>query len=187
MTARPERRPPTAAPPDSDAMLHLCRENLRLLNRLAQRHEVGRTPPRPGGRLLISPEAVAEYLGPEMVDLAQEQLRVILLDNKNCVLGVSLVYQGGINAIAVAMRDCFREAVRANAAGVIWVHNHPSGDPTPSLEDRRITIEAARAGALLDVELIDHIVVARQGHVSLRRAGMFGVDLVRHDPERDVA
>lgn len=187
MTARLERHP--APPPSSDSaeVLRLCRENLILLNRLAERYEVGRTPPSPDGHRLSSPEAVVEYLGPEMNDLAQEQLRVILLDNKNSVLGVSFVYQGGINAITVCLRDCFREAVRANAAAVIWVQNHPSGDPTPSPEDRRMTIEAARVGAILDIELIDHIVIARHGHFSLRRAGMFGVDADRYAAEQDAA
>ena len=103
-----------------------------------------------------------------------EQLRAILLDTRKRVLGVCLVHQGGIDTIDVCLRDCFREAVRANAAGVILLHNHPSGDPSPSFEDHRVTMEAARAGELLGIELVDHIVVAREGHVSLRRAGLFG-------------
>ena len=172
MTAR-RRRPATLPPADRARVLRLCRENLRLLNHLVLHEEVGRAGAALDGRELSSPEAVAAYLGPEMADLAQEQLRAVLLDRKNRVLAVSFVYQGGIDTIAVCLRDCFREAVRANAAGVILVHNHPSGDPTPSPEDRTITLEAARAGALLDIELVDHIIVAREGHVSLRRAGLF--------------
>jgi len=187
MTARRDCPPPSLSPTDSAEALRLGRENLRLLRRLAGCHEVGRATPAPDGHQLSSPEAVAEYLGPEMIDLAQEQLRVILLDTKNRVLGVSFVYQGGISAITVSMRDCFRDAVRANAAGVIWVHNHPSGDPTPSPEDRRITITAARAGELLDIELIDHIIVARQGHASLRRAGVFLSDAGIFAPDREAA
>jgi DNA repair protein RadC len=172
MTAR-RRRPAILPPADRARVLRLCRENLRLLHRLVQHDEVGRTAAALDGRELSSPEAVVAYLGPEMADLAQEQLRAVLLDRKNRMLAVSFVYQGGIDTIAVCLRDCFRDAVRANAAGVILVHNHPSGDPTPSLEDRIITLEAARAGALLDIELVDHIIVGREGHVSLRRAGLF--------------
>ena len=173
MAARRSRRPAALAPSDSARALRLCRENLGLLHRLVQGSEAGRAAPALDGRRLTSPEAVVEFLGPELVDLAQEQLRAVLLDCKNRVLGVSFVYQGGLNAITVCLRGCFREAVRANAAAVILVHNHPSGDPTPSPDDRRVTAAAARAGELLDIELVDHIVVAREGHVSLRRAGLF--------------
>ena len=163
----------TGAPPDDTEALRLCRENLRLLDRLVQRSEVGRAAPVLDARQLTTPEAVVDYLGPEMTDLAQEQLRVVLLDSTNRVLGISFVYQGGIDEIVVCLRDCFRAAVRANAAAVVFVHNHPSGDPTPSIQDQRMTAAAARAGELLDIALVDHIVVARGGHVSLRRAGLF--------------
>lgn len=186
MTAR-RRRPATLPPADRARVLRLCRENLRLLHRLVQHDEVGRTGAALDGRELSSPEAVAAYLGPEMADLAQEQLRAVLLDCKNRVLAVSFVYQGGIDSIAVCLRDCFRDAVRANAAGVILVHNHPSGDPTPSLEDRTITSEAARAGAILDIELVDHIIIGRAGHISLRRAGLFAPRALPENRDREVA
>lgn len=177
MTGRRDGRSGRHARPGEAEALRLCRENLRLLHRLVLRDEVGRSAPAPDGRQLTSPEAVAEYLGPEMRDLAQEQLRVILLDSKNRVLGASFVYQGGIDAITICLRDCFREAVRANAAAVVFVHNHPSGDPTPSPDDQRVTAEACRAGELLGIELVDHIIIARGGHVSLRRAGLLARDM----------
>ena len=186
MAARRRQRPPGLSPAERARALRLCRENLRLLHTLVGRGEVGRIP-APGGRPLTSPEEAVAFLGPEMVDLAQEQLRAILLDTRKRVLGVSLVHQGGLDSIEVCLRDCFREAVRANAAGVILLHNHPSGDPSPSIEDRLITIEAARAGELLGIELVDHIVVATEGHVSLRRAGLFATPFRPVALEREAA
>ena len=82
-----------------------------------------------------SPEDVANLLSIEMAALEQEQLRVVLLDTKNNVVAAVLVYQGGINSISVRPADCYREAVRVGAASIIVLHNHPSGDPTPSPED----------------------------------------------------
>lgn len=160
-------------PPEAAALLHLVRENLRLLAELVNRYEVGRLEAPADERVVRCPADVAEYLGAELSELAQEQLRVILLDTKNRVLGVQLVYQGGINATAIRLADCFREAVARGAAAVILVHNHPSGEPTPSPEDARLTEEAGRAGELLGIELLDHVVVARQGHVSLREHGLY--------------
>ena len=154
-------------PPDAASILHLVRENLRLLAELVSRYEVGRLDVQLETRKVKKPEDVAEYLGAELADLAQEQLRVVLLDTKNQVMGVSLVYQGGLNAAVVRIADCFREAVRAGATAVILVHNHPSGDPSPSPDDVRLTAEVARAGELLGIEVLDHLVVAMKGYVSL--------------------
>ncbi|HZR98672.1 MAG TPA: JAB domain-containing protein [Chloroflexota bacterium] len=160
-------------PPDAAELLHLVRQNLRLLAELVDRYEVGRLGVGASDQVLRSPADVAAYLGAELADLAQEQLRVVLLDTKNHVVGIQLVYQGGLNATAIRLADCFREAVARGAAALILVHNHPSGDPTPSPEDVRLTREAGRAGDLLGVELLDHIVVGRQGHVSLRERGLY--------------
>lgn len=160
-------------PPDAAELLHLVRENLRLLAGLVARYELGHLGASAAEHVVRSPSDVAAYLGAELVDLAQEQLRVVLLDTKNRVVGTQLVYQGGINATAVRLADCYREAVARGAAAVILVHNHPSGEPTPSPEDVRLTAEAGRAGELLGIELLDHVVVARQGHVSLREHGLY--------------
>jgi DNA repair protein RadC len=123
-------------PPEGAAMLHLIRENLRLLRELATRYEIGWLPPElltSNAPVVRSPRDVAEYLRAELAGLVQEQLRVVLLNTKNRILGVALIYQGGVNAATVAsLADCFREAVRVGASSVVFVHNHPSGDPTPS-------------------------------------------------------
>ena len=151
------------------------RENLRLMAQLASRYEVQGLEPTLQGQAAValrSPDQVAEYLGPELRALAQEQLRAVLLDTKLHVLGTPLIYQGGLNATVVRLADCFREAVRLGADSLILVHNHPSGDATPSPEDVRLTADAAQAGEVLGIAVLDHIVIGRPGFVSLRERGL---------------
>lgn len=173
MTRPADARQLSLIPPDAAALLHLVRENLRLLAELVTRYEVGRLEAPAEDRSVRCPADVAAYLGAELSDLAQEQLRVLLLDTKNRIVGTQLVYQGGLNTTAIRLADCFREAVARGAAAVIFTHNHPSGDPTPSPEDVRLTREAGQVGELLGIELLDHIVVGRQGHVSLHERGLY--------------
>jgi DNA repair protein RadC len=155
-------------------VIDLVRQNLRLLAELVHRYEVSHKDGSSEGRVVRKPADVIGYLGPELADLAQEQLRVVLLDTKNRVLGATLVYQGGLNAIVVRLADCFREAVRANAAAILLVHNHPSGDPDPSNDDVRITREAAQVGELLGIDLLDHVIVGGcSKFVSLRERGFY--------------
>ena len=84
---------------------------------------------------------------------------------------ITLVYQGGLNSLVVRLADVFRDAVARGAAAIILVHNHPSGDPTPSPEDVRMTEEAIRAGELLGIDVLDHLVVG-DSYVSLREKGL---------------
>ncbi len=119
-----------------------------------------------------SPADVASLLQFEMGALEQEQLRVVLLDTKNRVLGVRTVYVGSANATTVRVGEVFREAIRENSTALIVVHNHPSGDPTPSPEDARVTQAFVEGGKLLDVEVLDHVVVAQRGYVSLKERGL---------------
>ena len=116
-------------PPDAAELLHLVRQNLRLLAALVARYEIGQLDAPAAEQVVNGPADVAAYLGAELVELAQEQLRVVLLDTKNHVVGTQLVYQGGINATAIRLADCFREAVAHGAAAIILCHNHPSGAP----------------------------------------------------------
>ena len=164
-------------PPDAATLLHLVRENLRLLAELSQRYEVAHTAIAVDGRQTVRrPADVADLLGPEMVDLAQEQLRVVLLDTKRHILGIHLVYQGGVNAVVIRLGDVFREAVARGAAAILLVHNHPSGSAEPSADDVRLTKEAAEAGRLLGVEVLDHLILAKGGFVSLRENGLYSPD-----------
>ena len=160
-------------PPATAEIMHLVRENLRLLIDLANQCEVSRIDVAGDVRTVRGPADVVQYLEAEMAPLAQEQLRVANLDTKNHLLSTSLVYQGGLNATVIRLADCFREAVRVGAAAVILVHNHPSGDPTPSPEDIRLTAEAGHVGELLGIDVLDHIVIGRPGFVSLRERGLY--------------
>ena len=174
--------------PDAAVIVQLVRENLRLLEPLVARVEVARRidsgdagdaenggDSDAAGRAVIrNPDGVVRLLGTELAALQQEQLRVVLLDTQNTVLGTRLVYQGGLNTTAVvSLADFFREAVRIGANAIVLAHNHPSGDPTPSPEDIRITGEIGRAGDLLGIEVLDHIVIGRGRHVSLREQGLY--------------
>lgn len=118
-----------------------------------------------------SPQDVANLLLSEMGLLEQEELRVVLLNTRNQVLGVNAVYRGSVNTSLVRVGELFREAVRQNCPAVVLVHNHPSGDPTPSADDVKMTKQAVEAGRLLDIEVLDHLVVAQQGFVSLKEKG----------------
>lgn len=154
-------------------LAHLARETLRLLAELSARYEVGQVAVSAREKTVDSPQSVAEYLSPEMAALEQEQLRVVMLDVKNRLLGVNMVYQGGINQAVVSLGDVFREAIRLGATAIILAHNHPSGDPSPSPEDVRLTQHAGEVGALLDIELLDHIVIGRPEFISLREQGLY--------------
>ncbi len=127
----------------------------------------------PTGRWSIrGPHDVADRLVLQMGRLEREELRVVLLDTKNHVLRVPTVYQGNVSSSLVRIGELFRDAVRLNAAGVILVHNHPSGDPTPSPDDLHLTAEALAAGRLLDIALLDHLVIGHDVYVSLRDRGV---------------
>ena len=122
---------------------------------------------------ISEPEDVVRLLGAEMGLLEQEELRVLLLNTKNQVQAVATVYRGNVNATQVRVAELFRDAVRRNCPAIVAVHNHPSGDPTPSRDDIRLTQDLVRAGILLDIELLDHIVLAAGSrHVSLRGEGL---------------
>lgn len=127
----------------------------------------------PAGRLTVrSPRDVAERLVLQMGRLEREELRVVLLNTKNVVLRVATVYQGNVSSSLVRVGELFRDAVRLNASGLILVHNHPSGDPTPSPDDLHLTAETLAAGRLLDIDLLDHLVVGHDAWVSLRDRGV---------------
>jgi len=118
-----------------------------------------------------TPADVAERLLPEMGHLDREEMLVCLLNTRNVVLGRSTVYVGNLAGSPVRIGEVYREAVRRQAAAVIVAHNHPSGDPSPSGDDLRITADLADAGRLLDIELLDHLVIGHDRWVSLRAAG----------------
>jgi DNA repair protein RadC len=108
----------------------------------------------------------------EMGQLDQEHLRTICLDTKNRVQKIQTVYIGSLNSSLVRIGELYKEAIRLNSAAVILVHNHPSGDPTPSPEDVLVTRQAVDAGKLLDIDCLDHLVIGQGRYVSMRERGL---------------
>jgi DNA repair protein RadC len=115
---------------------------------------------------------VAERLAPQLGALEREELHVLLLNTKNVVSRQVVVYRGNVSTAVVRIGELFRDAVATHSAGIVIVHNHPSGDPEPSAEDVHLTAEAIAAGRLLDITVLDHVVVATDGYVSLRDRGV---------------
>ena len=160
-------------PTKDAALLEALRANLHLLGELAVRYDVATRPEGPEDLPAINcPEDVRRLLGPEMSALAQEQLRVLLLNTRNQVVGQRVVYQGNVNSSIVRPAEVLRPAVLEAVPSIIVSHNHPSGDPTPSPEDAAITRELAQAGKLLGIELLDHVVIGGERFVSLKERGL---------------
>jgi len=118
------------------------------------------------------PADVAALLGPRLRDLAVEEFHVLALDSQSRVRRDVLVSRGLLNSALVHPREVFRAAIAEAAAGIIVVHNHPSGDPTPSAEDRAVTRQLSEAGRLLDLPVYDHVIVAGDRFVSFVTAGL---------------
>jgi DNA repair protein RadC len=137
--------------------------------------ELGRRAQLGGGverQQIRSPQDAADLVLLEMGALEQEEMRVMLLDTRNRVLGVETIYRGNVNSAIVRTSEVFREAVRRNAPSVIIFHAHPSGDPEPSPDDVSTTRTIVEAGKLLDVETLDHIIIGHGRFVSLKERGL---------------
>ena len=161
--------PTVPATPEGEAVLEALRSNLNLLGELAARYQVAFQPERSAERPQINcPEDVHRLLGPEMSALAQEQLRVILLNTRNQVMGQRVIYIGNVNSSVVRPAEVLRAAVIENAPSIIVSHNHPSSDPTPSPEDVSITRDLAASAKLLGIDLLDHVVIGGDRWVSLK-------------------
>jgi len=119
-----------------------------------------------------SPADVAALVQYEMSALEQEHLRVLLLDTRNHVIDIVEVYQGSVNMSQIRVGEVFKAAIRRNATAVIVVHNHPSGDPTPSPDDQAVTRALVQAGKLLDLEVLDHIIIGQGRSVSMKERGL---------------
>jgi DNA repair protein RadC len=119
-----------------------------------------------------SPADAAERVKYEMSVLEQEHLRVMLLDTRNHVLDTVEIYRGSVNSSQVRVAEVFRPAIRRGAPAIIVIHNHPSGDPTPSPDDVAVTRAFVQAGKLLDIEVLDHLVIGQGRYVSLKERGL---------------
>jgi DNA repair protein RadC len=146
------------------------------LARLRAGVELGRrmlTEPFQNRPIIRSPADAAELLMPEMAGLEQEQMRVLLLNTKNHVVGMSLIYQGSVHTTVIRVSELFRDAIRQNCSAIIVAHSHPSGDPSPSPDDVSSTMEIVKSGKLLDITVMDHLVIGNAGRwISLKERGL---------------
>ena len=129
--------------------------------------------------LLDTPERIADLLREESRPQDVEQFRVVLLNTRRRLIGLEAISQGTLDTLLVHPREVFKRAIAANASAVVLVHNHPSGDPTPSEADIKVTRDLIRAGQLLKIEVLDHVIIGRRtverqkDYVSLRELGYF--------------
>jgi len=128
--------------------------------------------PEPYGRTMDSGEAVARLARPLLKDLPQEHVLALLLDSRHRLIGVQTVAVGGLTEAIVEPSAVFRAAIVVGAAGVVLVHVHPSGDPTPSAADIVLTRRLSEAGTVVGIPLLDHVVVAEGGFYSLASHGL---------------
>lgn len=167
-----ERQPPPSQlsflAPDDAHMVHMMRRFLAEASRIYETR-TGASLENPV--MLTKPAEVYEFLRLEMAGLEQEQLRVLSLTTKHHVISAPTVYQGTIGSTPIRVAEIFRPAIVANAAAIIVAHNHPSGDPAASPDDIHATKTLIEAGRLLDIPVLDHIIIAARGFVSLRETG----------------
>lgn len=124
------------------------------------------------GFAVRAPADIHRWSAPGLRDLAVEEFRLITLDSQNRITRDLLVTRGLLDSSLVHPREVFRAAIAEAAAGVIVVHNHPSGDPAPSADDRAVTRQLAEAGRLLDIPVYDHVIVAGDTYFSFAEAGL---------------
>lgn len=134
---------------------------------------LSRAEAHPRDEVLTPPSAYA-YLAPRLRDAREERFVALLLDTRSRVFREATISVGSLNASIVHPREVFRTAMAHGAAALLLAHNHPSGDPRPSREDRELTRTLVEAGKLLDVPVYDHVVVAAEGYFSFREAGLIG-------------
>ena len=139
------------------------------LGELARRFTA--TPLSPGARFTNSREVFSHY-HERLRDRKKEVFLSLLLDSKNCILREIQVSEGSLNASIVHPREVFQPVIRESAAAVLFVHNHPSGDPSPSSEDLDLTRRLCDAGALMGVRVLDHIIIGSGRYVSLADQGL---------------
>ena len=138
-----------------------------LANRLEGYAEVGKKP------LVKTPDDVAGLVRSRLKDKKKEHFLALLLDTRGQLIKVSEISVGSLDSSIVHPREVFKEAISASAASVIFVHNHPSGDPTPSEDDIKLTKRLAEAGEIMGIDVLDHIIIGDKEHLSLKRKDLF--------------
>jgi DNA repair protein RadC len=147
-------------PAKSASLVAACEIGRRLSTRRLER-----------GAHIHGPADVYDHFFARLRGRPTEQFHAILLDGRHRVIGDVLVSQGTLTASLVHPREVFRAAIRRSAAALVLVHNHPSGDPAPSAEDKKVTERLVGAGELLGIRVIDHVIVAERGYHSFNDSG----------------
>jgi DNA repair protein RadC len=122
-------------------------------------------------RSIRNPDDVVAILRDELLESDREKLISVMLNAKNVVIGMEVVSVGSLTASIVTPRELFKSAILASAAAIIISHNHPSGEPAPSHEDIRLTERISKAGEILGIKLLDHVIIGELGHYSFSDAG----------------
>lgn len=122
---------------------------------------------------LTTPQSVADYYMQDMRHLTREQVLLLMLDSKNKLIKDMVISEGTVNTSIMPTREVFVQAVKQEAVNIILLHNHPSGDPTPSAEDIRVTKRLAEAGNLIGISLMDHIIIGDNRYISLKEQGLY--------------
>jgi len=138
-----------------------------LASRLEEYSEVSEKP------IVKTPENVVDLVKGGLKGKKREHFLVISLDTRSRLIKVSEISVGSLDASIVHPREVFKEAISASAASVVFVHNHPSGDPTASKDDIKLTKRLVEAGELLGIEVLDHLIIGDKSHLSLKREGLF--------------
>ena len=130
------------------------------------------SPDSKGKVVIKTPEDVLGQVKSRLKNKKKEHFITLLLDTRNQLIGVTTISIGSLDSSIVHPREVFKEAISASAASVIFVHNHPSGDPRPSEDDIKMTKRLVEAGEIMGIEILDHIILADEAHVSMKSEGL---------------
>lgn len=122
---------------------------------------------------LVTPQSVADYYMQDMRHLNREQVKLLLMDSKNKIIKDMIISEGTVNTSIMPTREVYVHALKYEAVNIILLHNHPSGDPTPSAEDIRVTKKLCEAGNIIGITLMDHIIIGDNRYISLKEQGLF--------------
>jgi len=143
---------------------------LKCIAELSRRISIAAMPEK---MIVDSPKLLAGYYMESMRHLTSEQTRIVFLNGASAFLGDFLLSSGTVNQSLVSTREIFIKALSSGAVYIIMIHNHPSGNPTPSREDVSITKKIKEAGSIMDIQLIDHIIIGDNCYISLKESGLF--------------
>ena len=118
------------------------------------------------------PDSIAQYYMEDLRHDRQERMKLLMLNSRSKLMGETDISKGTVNASLITPRELFIEALQKNAVSIIIMHNHPSGDPAPSTEDMLLTKRIMKAGELIGIELLDHIIIGNNRYISFRREGL---------------